>query len=287
MSIIEVDARAHPNLSGVERPFFDYWSRNILRPDDPHNQRWIDYEETAVARAEDRNNLIQSVVPIKGARVLDVGCQNGAWLVALGRAGAIPTGMDVDAAGIEAARIGANAYGIDARVEIASACEMPFVTGEFDIVASSDVLEHVPDKTAMLHECVRVLRPGGLLFLIAPIRFSIKHLLSDPHYGHPGLSVLPGSWARWASKKVYGESEYEVETLPTKWWTVRKLRAFGMEVLEVDEAFAGQRIPAPAALGGLFDEFRQAFTIIARKARPALGDGKPTIEAPADAIPSS
>ncbi len=114
MSIIEVDARAHPNLSGVERPFFDYWSRNILRPDDPHNQRWIDYEETAVARAEDRNNLIRSVVPIKGARVLDVGCQNGAWLVALGRAGAIPTGMDVDAAGIEAARIRANAYGIDA-----------------------------------------------------------------------------------------------------------------------------------------------------------------------------
>lgn len=267
----EIDLRTHPNLAGVERPFYDFWSRNILRPDDPHNQRWIDYEESAVDRAEARNDLIGTVTGLDGLKVLDVGCQNGAWLVALARAGAQPTGMDVDSDGIEAARIRTAAYGVDARVEVASACEMPFSTGEFDVVASSDVLEHVPDKVAMLHECVRVLRPGGLLFLIAPTRFSVKHLASDPHYGHPGLSVMPGSMARWTSAKVFGEPEYEVETLPTKFWTVRQLRRFGMEVLEVDEQFAGRRVPGPAALGGVIDEFRQAFTIIARKTRSTVG----------------
>lgn len=259
--------RAVPNLTGVERPFYEFWSDTILRDDDPHRERWIDYEEGAVERAEARNRLVRSVIDLRDARVLDVGCQNGAWLVALGRAGARPTGIDVVAPAVEAARIRTAAHGVTARAEVGSACEMPFATGEFDVVASSDVLEHVPDKVAMLHECVRVLRPGGLLVLVAPIRFSVKHLRSDPHYGHPGISVLPGQVAGWVATKFLGEHEYEVETLPTKSWTVRALRRFGMEMVEVDDEFAGRSVPVPA-LGRVADELRQSFTVVARKVRP-------------------
>ena len=101
--------------------------------------------------------MVSSVTDLPGSRVLDVGCQNGAWLVALGLAGAQPTGIDVIEPAVEAARIRTAAHGVVARAEVGSACEMPFATGDFDVVASSDVLEHVPDKVAMLHECVRVL----------------------------------------------------------------------------------------------------------------------------------
>lgn len=271
MTTAKLDPERFPNLTGVEQPFYDFWSTTILRDDDPHRDRWIHYEEGAVERAQERNRLVQSVTCLDGERVLDVGCQNGAWLVALGQAGAIPTGIDVEAAAVEAARIRTAAFGIDARAEVASACEMPFATGEFDIVASSDVLEHVPDKVAMLHECVRVLRPGGLLFLRAPARFSLKHLRRDPHYGHPGISILPGATAGWIATTFMGEHEYEVETLPTKSWTVRKLRGFGMEIVETDDEFAGQAVPGPKALGHLVDELRQVFTIIARKTRQPLG----------------
>lgn len=37
--------------------------------------------------------------------------------------------------------------------------------GYFDLVFSSQVLEHVPDVTAYLAECLRVLKPGGRLLL--------------------------------------------------------------------------------------------------------------------------
>src|SRR5690606_27539826 len=130
------------------------------------------------------------------------------------------------------ARVRAAAYGVEIDAQVGSACEMPFATGEFDIVASSDVLEHVPDKVAMLHECVRVLKPGGLLSLAAPVRFSVSHLRSDPHYHHRGVSILPGGVARWWLTTARGEQEYEVETLPTRRWTERELRRRGMELLD-------------------------------------------------------
>ena len=263
MSTVLMDPERFPNLTGVERPFYEYWSSHVLSDADPHRDRWIDYEEGAVARARERNDLVRSVTPLDGLRVLDVGCQNGAWLIALAQDGAIPVGIDVVPSAVDAAVIRAECYGLDVDVQVASACEMPFPTADFDVVACSDVLEHVPDKVAMLHECVRVLRPGGYLFLRAPIRFSVKHLLRDPHYGLPGISVLPGRAAGWIATTLFDEPVYEVETLPTKAWTTRRLRRFGME--PVDGTDEGRRLRGLGPLDPVVDELRQEFTIIARK----------------------
>lgn len=43
-----------------------------------------------------------------------------------------------------------------------------FATASLDVVASLDVLEHVPDFRAALGEFARVLRPGGVLLLCVP-----------------------------------------------------------------------------------------------------------------------
>lgn len=44
----------------------------------------------------------------------------------------------------------------------------PFRDGAFDVVCLLDVLEHVADETALLHEAWRLLRPGGRLILTTP-----------------------------------------------------------------------------------------------------------------------
>lgn len=59
--------------------------------------------------------------------------------------------------------------GVDSRIDIqADAVALPFPTGELDYLCSSHVLEHLVNPIAGLLEWHRVLRPGGLLYLVVP-----------------------------------------------------------------------------------------------------------------------
>ncbi|MBT8228697.1 MAG: methyltransferase domain-containing protein, partial [Bacteroidia bacterium] len=49
--------------------------------------------------------------------------------------------------------------------------DLPFEEGTFDIVVSSEVIEHVPDPLKAITEMHRVLKPGGILVLTTPNRF--------------------------------------------------------------------------------------------------------------------
>lgn len=52
---------------------------------------------------------------------------------------------------------------------VRAASPLPFPDGAFDVVSLFEVLEHVDDDRALLHEIHRVLKPGGLLFLSCPM----------------------------------------------------------------------------------------------------------------------
>ncbi len=46
---------------------------------------------------------------------------------------------------------------------------MPLPDASFDAILCTEVLEHVPDPAGAIKECARILRPGGLLFVSAPL----------------------------------------------------------------------------------------------------------------------
>lgn len=64
---------------------------------------------------------------------------------------------------------------------------LPFDDGVFDIVVTNHVVEHTPDQQKHLREVLRVLKPGGHIYLATPN----KYWLSDPHYKLPFISWLP------------------------------------------------------------------------------------------------
>jgi SAM-dependent methyltransferase len=60
------------------------------------------------------------------------------------------------------------------------AAALPFAAGSFDLVLCTEVLEHVPDPDAMLHEIRRVLGPRGALALTTPLTWGV-HAAQDFH----------------------------------------------------------------------------------------------------------
>ena len=95
-------------------------------------------------------------------RVLDVGCGAGNMMHHLARYGTVQ-GVEIDPRPLRLAQ----QRGYDARLADASA-GIPFGDGQFDLVATLDVIEHVQDDLAALRECARVLAPQGHLLVTVP-----------------------------------------------------------------------------------------------------------------------
>ena len=53
---------------------------------------------------------------------------------------------------------------------LGSVLALPFGDRSFDVVLSTEVIEHTPDPKVAVHELCRVVRPGGLLVLTSPNR---------------------------------------------------------------------------------------------------------------------
>jgi ubiquinone/menaquinone biosynthesis C-methylase UbiE len=112
----------------------------------------------------------------RGARILEIGCGNAIGSAVLaGEAGMVVAtdlprpdksshsiGMDMPRRLLERLDVP------NCHLAAASATRLPFPSHSFDVVFSSYVLEHVPDKSQAIKELRRVLMPHGLLVAFVP-----------------------------------------------------------------------------------------------------------------------
>ena len=106
--------------------------------------------------------------PLVGKTALDVGCGAGLLCEPLARLGADVTGVDAAPENIEAAKSHAAGAGLSVNYRAGEIASQGL--GQYDVVTCMEVIEHVMDPAAFVHELVRHLKPDGLLLLSTPNR---------------------------------------------------------------------------------------------------------------------
>ena len=117
----------------------------------------------------------RGVRPLAGKRALDVGCGAGLLCEPLARLGADVTGVDAAAENVAAAAAHAAGGGLAIDYRHGDIAELAL--GQFDLVCSMEVIEHVADKAAFIAALGKCLAPGGLMILSTPNRTPKARLL--------------------------------------------------------------------------------------------------------------
>ena len=126
-----------------------------------------------------RLGYVDDRAPLKGARVVDVGCGGGILAEAMAMAGAEVTGIDMAGKPLAVARLHALETGAELEYLAATpedlASERP---GTFETVTCMEMLEHVPDYASSIAACAELAAPGGQLFFSTISRTPKAYLLA-------------------------------------------------------------------------------------------------------------
>ena len=209
-------------LELLEAERADWWSSDNF-------DTWKNLYVSEDARGFYVLDVLRRYVPgfeVTGARVLDIGCGDAGVIIAFAEAGAEVAGLELDEKSLQRAKVRAEEHGVPVCLAKGVAEALPFPDASLDLVILDNVLEHVTDRRGTLREIRRVLRPGGLLYMVTPKPLSLYSLWNDPHYDLAGLVLLPRRLQIWYFEQVRGggEGTYDVGVIPTRWRLRRLLR---------------------------------------------------------------
>ena len=141
-----------------------------------------------------------------GKVALDLGCNDGWGPQVIAQTARRVVGVDVSERLLEQARLATASSHVEFR--LVDGERLPFSDGEFDVVASCQVIEHVVDYGPYLGEIVRVLSPGGVaVFTTANARIRLD----------PGMKP-------WFPFHVREFSGAELEELLERWFSAVEVK---------------------------------------------------------------
>lgn len=142
--------------------------------------------EAGVGLTEKFIHVVQRIENVK--RICDLGCGNGFMAGRLADLGYEVTGIDASQSGIEIAR--ANfPKATFLQVEIDATLPDRTKVQEFDLVVSSDVIEHLYRPGQLIEAAASILKPNGHLLIGTPYHGYLKNVVlsltgkMDSHFG--------------------------------------------------------------------------------------------------------
>lgn len=169
-------------------------------PEELLKQRPLSFPLSTINRGEALIDTLRHTIDLDlhGKRVLDVGCAYGGFSIAMAKAGADVSAIDISSKFIDYAQANASKVAeIDFKIGDASSVDVrkSFPRGSFDFVLLNDVLEHIYDTASLVANLDWLLNDNGIVFFKVPNGFSPRFILNEGHRRIFGLTVLdPDCW---------------------------------------------------------------------------------------------
>jgi 2-polyprenyl-6-hydroxyphenyl methylase/3-demethylubiquinone-9 3-methyltransferase len=207
-------------------PFWPLHRLNILRT------QWL------VERiAEHFGRDAASDAPLRGLRIVDVGCGGGILAESMAAHGASVTGIDVVTKNIRIAQSHATTSNLDIAYRCTTAEDLAATNERFDVVLNMEVVEHVADLPGFMTACTTLVGDGGMMFVAT-------------------LNRTPKSW-------LFGivGAEYVMRWLPrgTHRWSLFRTPA------EIDELLTKDGLEVVASTGVQVNPITRRFSLCASK----------------------
>lgn len=199
--------------------------------------------------AERKNEALLNILPPAPATVLECGSGSGEVSAFLAHHGYTVTLLDASPSALAFAEKRFHREGITGTFVQGNVYELPFAESSFDVVMSFGLLEHFEDVDVVIHEMMRVIKPGGMFFAdIVTERFSVQTL------GNVFNAAVRIAWytakrdpktgvaeARKLFKPAFYENTYSADEY------TRMMRDAGMTQVEMhgNRLFPGLTLPGP------------------------------------------
>jgi ubiquinone/menaquinone biosynthesis C-methylase UbiE len=204
---------------------------------DPGHRKYPAYRSfnmSAVDRGRRIVGRLREEMDLDGIRALDIGTGSGGIAIALAEAGASVDASEPDSVRFQWARERVAGHGVPVRLCKAAGENLPFDDASMELVILDSVIEHVDDPALVVAEVGRVLRPGGVVYLVSPNKMSVFNIVRDPHYEMFGVVLLPRSLGRFYVERVRRDRRgYWVNVTPTKRWLLRHFERAGVELKQL------------------------------------------------------
>ena len=164
---------------------------------------------------------IQTLAPLAGKKVVDIGCGGGILSDAMARQGAEVLGADLAVKSLKVAQLHAleaGTQGVQYR-EVSAEDLAQEQAGQYDVVTCMEMLEHVPNPASVVKACSALVKPGGWVFF-STLNRNPKSFLFAVVGAEYVLNLLPK-----------GTHEYARMIKPSE--LADWVRAFGLDVMQM------------------------------------------------------
>jgi 2-polyprenyl-3-methyl-5-hydroxy-6-metoxy-1,4-benzoquinol methylase len=217
----------------------------------PMYETYINY----ALRTNDRGVLLartlSQYLELKNKSYLDIGTAYGGYIVAFARKGCSPyLGLEIDEKFVNLCKLNLMEQGLSPncilQFNICNPLPGTLEDNKYDIITCTDVLEHVLNVPRALENMKRLMGDGGHLYLETPNRYYINNVLSDPHFGLFGITLLDRQDAIEYFKYLragdylvadYHEFDYYLSFFPEAYFGIKTLSTENIDFTEIDTLF--------------------------------------------------